>query len=254
MSLPQLDGAFEWTEEPWGKALRCTAIASPHLFSTRDLEICGANLQPSTGWDQLAASLGLGAGDVLRPRQVHGDGVTIVPAAPVDAAAVCASAADIITTAHIDRAVAVQSADCVPLLFFDSRTGAAAAAHAGWRGTAAGVAGKAMNSMAAAFGTRPGDVIVAIGPSIGPCCYRVGDELLAAFGPNGRRWFYRVKETLMLNLWNANRDQLLEAGVTGDHIHVAGLCTADDASLFHSYRRDGAAAGRLVAAIRPLQT
>ena len=58
----------------------------------------------------------------------------------------------------------------------------------------------------------------------------------------------------MLNLWNANRDQLLEAGVTGDHIHVAGLCTADDASLFHSYRRDGAAAGRLVAAIKPLQT
>ena len=105
--------------------------------------------------------------------------------------------------------------------------------------------------MATRFSTRPADVVVAVGPSIGPCCYQVGDELLAAFGPGGRRWFYRLKDTLILNLWTANQDQLIDAGVSPDHIHVAELCTAGDAGLFHSYRRDGANAGRLVAAIRP---
>lgn len=100
------------------------------------------------------------------------------------------------------------------------------------------------------FGTRAADLIVAIGPSIGPCCYRVGEELLAAFGPGGRRWFLRLGDGWMLNLWSANSDQLADAGVKSENIHVAELCTAMHEELFDSYRRDGREAGRMAAAIR----
>jgi purine-nucleoside/S-methyl-5'-thioadenosine phosphorylase / adenosine deaminase len=250
MNIPKPNGAFAWTQETWGSALRCTAIAAPHLFSTRALELRGVTGQPAEGWNQLAVALGVRQGKVLRPRQVHGDAVTVVSTLPADPSDVCATAADIVMTAGVDVALAVQTADCVPLLLADSRTGAVAAAHAGWRGTAAGVARTAVRAMEKHFGTRAADLVVAIGPSIGPCCYRVGDEVLAAFGADGRRWFYRVSDGLMLNLWRANQDQLAEAGVNCDRIHVAELCTAMDADLFHSYRRDGQNAGRLAAAIR----
>lgn len=245
-TLPQPNGAFEWTQEKWGRALRCTALPVPHLFSTSDLLLSG------TGWDELARSLGLAPANVLRPKQVHGTGVAVVSAARRDPAQVGGTGADIIMTGSDEFGVAVQSADCVPLLFADRRAKAAAAAHAGWRGTAAGVARMAVQSMTSNYGSRPEDLIVAIGPSIGPCCYRVGEELLASFGSDGRRWFYRLKEGLMLNLWKANIDQLVEAGVRSEHIHSAELCTAMHPEIFPSFRRDGQAAGRLAAAIRAI--
>jgi YfiH family protein len=248
--VSQTNGDFHWTQESWGRALRCGAISAPHLFSTKDLELHKAGAQHAAGWDQLAATLGVRAGSLLRPEQVHGDAVMAVPEIPADAKEVCRAAADIIIASSPEVAIAVQAADCVPLLFEDRRSGAVAAAHAGWRGTAAGVARKTIEAMRRQFGTDRAAITVAVGPSIGPCCYEVGDELLAAFGPDGRRWFYRLSGRLMLNLWNANVDQLVEAGVDRKAIHVAELCTAMHPDLFPSYRRDGANAGRFAAAIR----
>ena len=242
-NLPQANGDFEWAHAAWGHALRCASIQAPHLFSTRQLSL------RESGWDDISRFLGVT--HVLRPRQVHGDVVALVPAPPAESEEACAAAADIIMTAHSDVAVAVQAADCVPLLFEDPRSGAVAAAHAGWRGTAAGVARRTVHAMNENFGSRAEDLVVAIGPSIGPCCYEVGEELLAAFGPDGRRWFFRLAGRWMLNLWSANRDQLVEAGVPREHVHVAELCTVNHPALFDSYRRDGTSAGRLAAAIRP---
>jgi len=207
-------------------------------------------MQQAAAWHELASSLGVAATNLLRPKQVHGDDVMVVLETPANPKELCTAAADIIMTATPEVAVGVQAADCVPLLFEDRRTGAVAAAHAGWRGTAAGVAGKSVRAMIERFGVRVDEVVVAIGPSIGPCCYRVGEELLAAFGADGRRWFYRRANELMLNLWRANRDQLAEAGVKGEHIHVAELCTAMHPDLFPSFRRDGEGTGRIAAAIR----
>jgi hypothetical protein len=251
--VSQINDDFHWTQESWGRALRCKAISAPHLFSTSDLELRKADDLPGAGWDRLAATLGVQAGNLFRPKQVHGDAVTAVSEAPADAADtkdVRRAPADIIMASRPDVAVAVQAADCVPLLFEDRRSGAVAAAHAGWRGTAAGVARKTIEAMHTHFGADRADLTVAIGPSIGPCCYEVGEELLAAFGPGGRRWFYRLSGRLLLNLWSANVDQLLEAGVDRKAIHVAELCTAMHPDLFPSYRRDGEKAGRLAAAIR----
>jgi YfiH family protein len=246
VTLPQPNDEFEWVQASWGPALRCRAIQAPHVFTTRSLEL-RAN---SDGWRQLAAELGVAPANIFRPKQVHGDAVFVVPSGEAAPGEGACGVADIILTSNADSAVAVQAADCVPLLFFDPVNGAVAAAHAGWRGTAAGVTRSTTRAMADRFGTRADDLIVAIGPSIGPCCYRVGEELLGAFGADGRRWFYHLAGGWVLNLWNANRDQLVEAGVKSGNVHVAGLCTAMHPEAFDSYRRDGKGAGRLAAAIR----
>jgi YfiH family protein len=148
-------------------------------------------------------------------------------------------------------AVSVRAADCVPILLADRRCGAVAAVHAGWKGTAAGASIAAVRALTTRYGSRPQDVVAAVGPSIGPCCYEVGPELAGHFSdhPDAAAWFTH-EPALHLNLWRANRDQLARAGIPSEQIHVSALCTFDNPALFHSYRRDGARAGRLVAAIR----
>jgi hypothetical protein len=131
--------------------------------------------------------------------------------------------------------VAVKTADCVPVLLVDPVHRAVAAVHAGWRGTVARIAPTAVAAMGARFGTRAGELHAAIGPAIGKCCYEVGAEVAAQFGVSGRAHIDLV-ETL--------RRQLEAAGVGGQRIYVAGLCTKCGAE-FHSFRRDGEAAGRL---------
>ena len=150
------------------------------------------------------------------------------------------------------RVLSVRTADCVPLLLADARSGAVAAVHAGWRGSAAGIVARAVRRLVDTAGAGPADVVAAVGPSIGPCCYRVGAELVEAFergGHDAGAWFSE-RDGLYLDLWRATRDQLLAAGVRDDRTHIAGLCTACHEPWFHSYRRDGAAAGRLVGYIR----
>jgi polyphenol oxidase len=132
--------------------------------------------------------------------------------------------------------VAVKTADCVPILLVDGRRRAVAAVHAGWRGTAAGIAGKAVADMGRRFATDPADLHAAIGPSIGPCCYQVGAEVAQQFGEPART---------NLDLWAINRRQFLEAGVTEARIYASNLCTMCRPGEFHSYRRDREAAGRL---------
>ncbi len=132
--------------------------------------------------------------------------------------------------------VAVKTADCIPILLADERHRAVAAVHAGWRGTAAHIAERALEAMRARFGTDSADVHAAIGPGIGKCCYEVGPEVAVQFGE---------RERTHIDLAAANRDQLQAAGVAAERIYVANLCTMCDAADFHSFRRDKEAAGRL---------
>lgn len=140
--------------------------------------------------------------------------------------------------------VAVKTADCIPILLADGRNRAVAAVHAGWRGAAARIAGRAVEAMGGRFGTRPEDLHAAIGPGIGACCYEVGADVAAQFGQAGRR---------RLDLPAINRQQLLEIGIPEARIYVSSLCTMCRPDEFHSYRRDKEAAGRLYsfAGIRP---
>ena len=131
--------------------------------------------------------------------------------------------------------VAVRTADCIPILLADARTRAVAAVHAGWRGTVAEIARRAVEAMAREFGTRAEDLHAAIGPGIGKCCYEVGPEVAARFGAEGRAH---------IDLAEANRRQLAACGIPAASIDVANLCTACRAEEFHSFRRDRESAGR----------
>ena len=135
-----------------------------------------------------------------------------------------------------DAVVAVKTADCVPILLVGERNRAVAAVHAGWRGTAAGIVVRAVESMAGRFGTRPPDLRAAIGPAIGKCCYEVGPEVAAQFGIAGRTH---------LDLPEINRAKLAEIGIPEARIYVSQLCTRCLADQFHSFRRDKEAAGRM---------
>lgn len=140
--------------------------------------------------------------------------------------------------------VAVKTADCIPILLADERHRAIAAVHAGWRGTVAQIARRALDHMRQRFGTDPADVHAALGPGIGRCCYEVGPEVARHFGENARSH---------VDLAAENRRQLIESGVSAERIYAADLCTMCRPEEFHSFRRDREAAGRMYsfAGIRP---
>ena len=136
--------------------------------------------------------------------------------------------------------VAVKTADCIPILLVDEEHRAVAAVHAGWRGMVQGIVRHAVRRMQGEFGTRPEQLHAAIGPGIGKCCYEVGAEVAAQFGETG---------PCHIDLAEANRRQLAEAGVPEPRIYVANLCTKCCAGDFHSYRRDKEKAGRMLSFI-----
>jgi hypothetical protein len=139
---------------------------------------------------------------------------------------------------------AVRTADCIPILLMDERRRAVGAVHAGWRGTAAGIARRALEAMRERFGTDAGDVHAAIGPGIGECCFEVGPEVAAVFKSAGGR-NEMGNDKVHIDLVAENRRQLLEAGVTDQRIYASNLCTKCLSGDFHSFRRDREAAGRL---------
>ena len=227
------------------------AAVALHGWTTRELAITGGTDPCVAEWRQVADTGGVARQSVAAVHQVHG-------ASLVDAAELGEGPrprADGLMTRDPSLLLTIRIADCVPLLLADTRLGAVAAVHAGWRGTAAGIAAVAVARLRDTYGSDPTDLVAAIGPSIGPCCYTVGEDVRDAFRTSGHgedsigRWF-RTGSRLRLDLWSANRDQLTAAGVAEDTVFVSGLCTTCHPRWFYSYRREGAAAGRLVGFIR----
>lgn len=260
MPLPPVPDSFYWTTESWGAALRCRPLdeLAPHLFTTRQLQLAHAS-----DYQQLAKAVG--AGRVVSLTQVHAAAAVAIhrDTPPPDGH----PEADILVSNSPDVAIAVRAADCVPVLLADRETRAVAAVHAGWRGTSARAVVSALNAMEREFGTRPQNVVAAIGPSIGPCCYQVGSDLVDAFAAAGHerylidRWFSTPpafakgfgaagRAQLRLNVAGANSDQLILAGVPPQQIHDVGLCTAMHLDVLTSYRAEKENAGRIAGIIR----
>jgi hypothetical protein len=241
---------FLFGESPANRVLRAEALGSvPHVFTTRQLSCRGGTA--TADYTRIAAALDVPPSALVTVKQVHGREVLVIrpgTPAPVEAAA------DAIVSTDPARAIAVRVADCVPILIADRRGRGVAAVHAGWRGTCAGVAGATVEALADA-GIPPGDLVAAIGPSIGACCYQVDDRVRTTFlgmTPDAAAWFAEDGPGhWRLDLWTANADQLEAAGVPTEAIHQSRMCTFDLADDFFSYRRDGAGTGRIVAAIRP---
>lgn len=277
--LPEPSGSFRWTQADGRPALVCAPLEpfAQHLYTTRQWPLGSAAVdQKPAAWGDVARALAIEPPQLQRLRQVHRADVVVrraggrVPPADPDE-----PEADIIVSDEASLGLAVQAADCVPLLIADRRTGAVAAAHSGWRGLVASVPRVAVDALVREFGSRPHDLVAAAGPSIGPCCYEVGADLRAEFEAAGfshaqiDRWFHEQAiataanppmtaltatcrpDRCFLDLWIATRDQLRQAGVPGDQVHLAHICTASHPDTLCSYRRDGATAGRLAGAIRP---
>lgn len=144
--------------------------------------------------------------------------------------------------------VGVRTADCVPILLADPHQRAVAAVHAGWRGTVARIVAGAVEALVLEYGSRPKDLLAAIGPAIGPCCYEVGAEVASEFSAIFPE-LASAPERTHLDLEEANRRVLVAAGVPVEQIRAARLCTRCRADYFHSYRRDAQRAGRMLTAI-----
>jgi len=253
---------FTWVDTPAGPALACAPLRpfAQHLFTTRAWALGSQTPTASAeAWQQVASALDVAPDHLIRVRQVHGRTVRVHTAAGGGLTATLPEA-DIIVSDDRGAAVAIQTADCVPILMADRRTGAVAAAHAGWRGLAARVPYAAVEAMSRAFGSHPEDLVVAVGPSISAARYEVGGDVRERFDAAGfpadhlARWFTPAARTghWYFDGWQSAADQLDAAGVPRGQTYVAALCTAACPEWFCSYRRDGKAAGRIAAAIRAL--
>lgn len=155
---------------------------------------------------------------------------------------------DALLTCRTDTAIGIAVADCVPILLADPESGWVGAVHAGWRGTAAGVLRGAIGAFAASGG-RPEQLFVGLGPSIGACCFEVGEEVveaLTAADPDAPSCVGRGGEKPRVDLIALNRRQALAAGVRADRVAAAGLCTVCETDLLESYRRSRGAPGRMI--------
>jgi polyphenol oxidase len=192
-----------------------------------------------------------GATAMVSVSQVHG--TRVVRVAPGDdPGSLKAEQADGLCSDLPGLGLSVHTADCVPVLLADSRTGACAALHAGWRGVVAGMASAGVAALAANFGCRPSDLRAAFGPCIGPCCFEVGPEVVAGVqsawpGAQAAGVVVQGKVRPHVDLRHLLRLQLQAAGLLSEHIDASEACThCDPAGRFFSYRRSGRRTGQLV--------
>lgn len=245
------------------------AVAT-RIGGTSDPPYQGLNLGLRTGDDPekvrahrraFCAALNVDPDRVAAGRQVHGDGLALVGAGalpgvethPPGAGLIDADAAipdtDALATAEPGVGIFLLVADCTPVLLADPVRRVVATVHAGWRGTTKRIAEQTVGRLEAVYGCRPADLIAGIGPAIGRCCYEVDDPVIRAvlaaqpadapdlltFKSNGRA---------QLDLAEANRRQLIDAGLRPESIELSGICTACTTALVYSERREGRPSGR----------
>lgn len=201
----------------------------------------------------LARSLDVPISWFVAGEQVHRDGIYIVGENDRGRGATnhedAVPEADALITQKPNICLMVLTADCVPVLIYDPQNHVAAAVHAGRKGTVLEITRKTVDVMRWEFGCRSSDLIAGIGPSIGPCCYRVGpeaaEEFHQSFGYSDELLTINPSDgSILLDLWKANERQLLEAGVRADRIETARICTRCRMDLFYSARGSGGTTGR----------
>jgi YfiH family protein len=225
-----------------------------HAFSTRRSERndftlgAGATSNPLVQMNRVrfVAAAGAVGWTLLKLKQVHSGIVRVMEDTSAAGEAVEGDAA---ITSLAGVLLSVQTADCVPILLADSEARAVAAVHAGWRGASARIVETAIAELGRRYGVEPPQIVAAIGPHIGACCYEVGEEVVAAMADASAIERRPEWPKPHLNLAEANRRQLLKAGMPETQIEVSSLCTRCREDLFFSYRREGARTGHMLSII-----
>lgn len=245
-----------------------------HGFSTRlggvsplpwDSLNLGANRGDSAhnvreNFRRFCAAVGADANALVKNHQVHSARIRPVTRKDVlpDPAAPGVFEADGLITDEPGLCLTIFSGDCIPILLYDPKARVIAAAHAGWRGTAAGIAARAVEAMVGDYGCDPGDILAAIGPGIGPCCFETHADvpagLRAGLGPKADPFIHPLPggEKFLVDLKGANAQWLSCSGLRPDHIALCSLCTACRLDTFWSHRVQGNARGSMAAVIQLL--
>lgn len=228
-----LRGADNLAADPYGEINLCDYVGdSPeHVAASRHL---------------VSEALSIDVGRLFFPHQVHGCEIAVV-----DASSGVDIDADAVITRETGLCIGVSTADCVPVLLADTQGRAIAAVHAGWRGTVAGILRKTVGRFCEEAACRPADIIAAIGPSISPEAFEVGEEvaerfLVAGYGDCIRRKGYLKPH---IDLWQANVRQLLDAGLELESIDCTPFCTYTHYEKLFSARRLGILSGRIASCI-----
>jgi purine-nucleoside/S-methyl-5'-thioadenosine phosphorylase / adenosine deaminase len=225
-----------------------------HAFSTRRSERndfalgAGPSMNPLVQMNRIrfVAAAGAVGWPVLKLKQVHSGIVRVMEDTSAAGEAVEGDAA---ITSLSGVLLSVQTADCVPILLADSYARAIAAVHAGWRGTAAHIVETTVAELGRQYQIKPQEIVAAVGPHIGVCCYEIGEEVVDAIGDPAAIERRPEWPKPHLNLVEANRRQLLKAGIPEKQIEISSLCTRCREDLFFSYRRDGARTGHMLSVI-----
>lgn len=215
-----------------------------HVFSTR------------VGWNQksifkdMSNIMEVPEERIFRAKQVHGTDILIIKNQNIKD--VLKEEKDGFITNSKGIALATYHADCVPIYFYDTRKNIIGLAHAGWKGTLNNISKSIINGMIKEFGSKVEDVIVAIGPSIGVCCYEIGLDLVKFFSdkyPNIKDIIIEKDEKNYLDLWKVNRINLLNLGIRENNIYYSNICTSCRVDKLYSYRKEKGTKNRMVAAI-----
>lgn len=201
-------------------------------------------------WSKLADAFEIPLEQFIVLNQVHGDGIFVIEQQGGYFTTRAELDYDAIVTNRPGVAICIKTADCVPVFMADRMQKAIAVVHAGWKGTASNITSKVARLMQVKYGSQPQDIVAAIGPSIGPCCYEVDAVVADAFLKQKDHaaflFLQKGKNRWMLDLPEANRRQLLACGIPGSNIETSNLCTSCRQDLFFSHRASGGVTGRQI--------
>jgi YfiH family protein len=204
--------------------------------------------------DRVCTAIGVDYRKLVSSQQVHGDTVRVVMAEDFGKGITKESdilEVDALITDVPGVPMITFYADCVPVFILDPKRKAVGLAHSGWKGTTLKIAGKTLQKMEEAYGTRPEDCLVGIGPSMGGECFEIKEDAAMLFKSSFEDWeSFMVKkdaEHYLADLWLANKQLLAKMGVKPENITVSGFCTCCNEDLFFSHRRDKGSTGSLSA-------
>jgi len=244
-----------------------------HAFSTRkggvsEGDFATLNLGFHTGDDQervvenrklICDELRINYKEIVAGEQIHSDAIKIVTKADIGKGALdyesSISGTDALITAEKGVALTSYYADCVPIIILDPKQEVVALAHGGWKGTVKKIGQKTVKKMEKEFNSKPKDILVGIGPSIGPCCYEVDEYVVEPLSNNFDYWQDLVAKTdekgkWKLDLWQTNSRQLQDIGVLEENIISSELCTFCNVDQFYSYRKEDGTTGRMASLIQ----